>query len=410
MQPIKYSHAPRIFASLMLVFCLCASLLISSTASAEKGSNSTSSSSSGGSTTSNSKRKVGADLEKKAHDMPNTFVKVIVQPTSSWTSSLDTDLKSRGATIKAAFKNLTARSVYMKAKDVDVESTRTDVSYISLDRETKKLGHVTLTTGAAAARTMGGSTTYDGTGIGIAVLDSGIDPNHVAFKDSSGNNSRIAANVDFTGELDASSQPITSDPYGHGSHVASIAAGNGNVSQGAYEGIAPNAKIINLRVLNSQGVGTVSSLLSALDWVMTNRTSYNIKVINMSLGMPAIDSYKDDPVCKAVRRLVDLGVVAVAAAGNEGKDSTGRKIYGQIHSPGNEPSVITVGAANSFGTDSRSDDGVTSYSSRGPTRSFWTDTTGINHYDNLVKPDVVAPGNKIIDAQSPGNYIVTNNP
>src|SRR5437016_7043204 len=191
--------------------------------------------------------------------------------------------------------------------------------------------------------------TFDGSGVVIAVLKSGIDPNHVALTYAQAR-SRIVVNQDFTGELDANGFPITSDPYGHGTHVANIAAGNGKVAQGSYVGIAPNASIINLRVLNSQGVGTEAALLSALDWVASNRSTYNIRVINMSLGMPAIDSYQFDPVCQAVRSLVNSGVVAVTAAGNNGKDSNGNKVYGLIECPGNEPSAITVGAANPFGT------------------------------------------------------------
>src|SRR5205807_7576473 len=111
-----------------------------------------------------------------------------------------------------------------------------------------------------------------------------------------------------------------------------------------------------------------------------------IRVVNMSLGTPAVDSFKNDPICRAVRRLVDAGVVVVAAAGNNGKNSAGQKVYGHIHCPGNEPSAITVGAANNYGTDSRTDDSVTSFSSRGPTRSFWTDAAHVKHYDNLIKP------------------------
>ena len=133
------------------------------------------------------------------------------------------------------------------------------------------------------------------------------------------------------------------------------------------------ADIINLRVLNSRGSGSVSAVLGALDWVFQNRAAYNIRVVNMSLGMPAVDSYRFDPLCRAVRRLVDAGVVVVAAAGNNGKNGAGQKVYGQVHSPGDEPSAITVGASNTFGTDARSDDGVTTYSSRGPTRGHWID-------------------------------------
>ena len=94
--------------------------------------------------------------------------------------------------------------------------------------------------------------------------------------------------------------------------------------------------------------------------------------------MPAIDSYKNDPLCRAVRTLVDSGIVVVAAAGNDGKDANGTKIYGRIHSPGNEPSAITVGAVNTFGTDGRNDDGIATYSSRGPTRSYWKDSEARN--------------------------------
>src|SRR5207244_6516859 len=179
-------------------------------------------------------------------------------------------------------------------------------------------------------------------------------------------------------------------------------------------GIAPNANLINLRVLGATGSGTTSAVLSALDWVMTNQSTYNIQVVNMSFGTPAVDSYKNDPVCRAVRRLVDAGIVVVAAAGNEGKDALHPKVYGRIHSPGNEPSAITVGASNTFGTDVRSDDGVTTYSSRGPTRSYYTDANGVKHYDNLLKPDLVAPGNKLIFAEADSNnglnLLVTQNP
>jgi serine protease AprX len=175
-----------------------------------------------------------------------------------------------------------------------------------------------------------------------------------------------------------------------------------------------------LRVLNTQGIGAVSNVLRALNWILApvdptkplgekNHQKYRIKVVNLSLGAPAIDSYKDDPLCLAVRRLVDVGIVVVAAAGNDGADVNGRKVYGRIHAPGNDPSVITVGAANSFGTDTRADDGVTTYSSRGPTRSYRT-VNGDRYYDHLIKPDLVAPGNKLIAAQSRANRLVVEFP
>src|SRR2546430_6470888 len=148
----------------------------------------------------------------------------------------------------------------------------------------------------------------------------------------------------------------------------------------------------------------------SLNWVLANNATYKIRVVNLSLGAPAIQTYKSDPVCLAVRKLVDAGIVVCAAAGNNGKDANGNKIYGQIHSPGIEPSAITVGASNSYGTDGRGDDTITTFSSRGPTRSYRTDANGAKYYDNLIKPDIAAPGNKIIEAESDGNLLVSQNP
>src|SRR5713226_5809792 len=293
----------------------------------------------------------------------------------------------------------------MPASIFDTVAAFDEVAYVSLDRPTQSMGHLSATTGADAVRATNGInvTGVDGTGIGVAVLDSGVYTSHTDFLDKS-NNVRVVYSQDFTGEN------RIDDPYGHGTHVAAIVAGSGRVSNAAYLGVAPNANLINLRVLNSQGTGTISTTLAALDWLMANKTTYNIRVVNMSLGTPAIDSYKNDPICRAVRRLVNSGVVVVVAAGNNGKNAAGQKVYGMIHCPGNEPSAITVGASNTFGTDARNDDGVATYSSRGPTRSSWTDSLGVQHYDGVMKPDLVAPGNKIIEALSPGNALVTQNP
>src|SRR5207302_5468536 len=145
----------------------------------------------------------------------------------------------------------------------------------------------------------------------------------------------------------------TDDPYGHGTHVASIAAGNGRISNAQYTGIAPNANLINLRVLGATGTGSTSTILSALDWVITNRVAYNIRVVNLSLGAPAVESYRTDPICRAIRRLVDAGIVVVAAAGNNGVNSSGQNGYGQIHAPGTDASALTGGDVDAFAPDQR---------------------------------------------------------
>jgi serine protease AprX len=125
-------------------------------------------------------------------------------------------------------------------------------------------------------------------------------------------------------------------------------------------------------VLNSSGSGKVSSVLTALDWVLANRNTYNIRVVNMSLGAPAVDSYVYDPVCRAVRKLVDAGIVVVAAVGNNGLNQGGKRSMAGALARDRTVSDH-CGASNTFGTDERKDDGVATYSSRGPTRSSYLD-------------------------------------
>ncbi|HEX8285767.1 MAG TPA: S8 family serine peptidase [Pyrinomonadaceae bacterium] len=352
--------------------------------------------------------KVSADLREHVRKAGGgERVTAIVQPRGEWDDEQEGALVAHGARVKQRHENLDARVVELPASAVEALAARDDIEYVSADREMHALGHVSLTTGADAARAMDTSAmATNRISVGIAVLDSGVDFYHTSLAQADGSGTRVWGNSVFTtegptGKLDA---------YGHGTHVASAAAGGAVVAGGAYKGASFDAQIVSVQVLDSQGRGSVSKLLQAMDWVIANRITYNIRVVNLSLGMPAIDSYRNDPVCRAVRRMTDLGIVVVAAAGNDGKNADGQKVYGQIHSPGIEPSALTVGASNTFGTDSRADDAVTSYSSRGPTRGRWTDLAGLVHYDNIVKPDLVAPGNKVIWAAAAANGLLLNNP
>ncbi|HYY57031.1 MAG TPA: S8 family serine peptidase, partial [Pyrinomonadaceae bacterium] len=324
------------------------------------------------------KDKTSSDLRERSRKRDGDRVEVILQHEGKISGQLNAFLNRNGVHVRQEFRNFDSVLVELPAGSLEELASFSEVQFISPNSEISSLGtgHIEHTTGADLVRTQsifGRTYTLDGTGVGIAVLDSGIYASHLSFSDASGR-SRVVYSKDFTGE------GRTDDPYGHGTHVASAAVGSNSLLKGKYTGIAPNAYVINLRVLNSQGKGTVSGLLAALDWVMSNGAAHNVRIVNMSLGMPAIDSYRDDPVCRAARRLVDAGIVVLAAAGNNGKDR-GDKIYGQIHSPGIEPSVITVGASNTYGTDNRSDDAIATYSSRGPTRSYRTDISGVRHYD-----------------------------
>jgi serine protease AprX len=225
---------------------------------------------------------------------------------------------------------------------------------------------------------------FTGLGIGVAVVDSGV-ATHKALR------GRIVASVDFTG----AKQP-GGDAFGHGTHVAgTIAASN----DGGYAGIAPGANIVSLRVLGPDGSGDTSDVINAIDWAVDHRAQYRIRVINLSLGHPVFESYREDPLCLAVQRAVDAGIVVVAAAGNFGKLADGTAVVGGIISPGNSPAALTVGALNTFGTPQRSDDRVATYSSRGPTL-----------IDGVLKPELAAPGNRIVATGAAGSYLAETYP
>ena len=312
---------------------------------------------------------------------------------------LQDNLKSAGGRLKKSFNNLGLVAAELPLSKIKELSEKDEVAYISPDRETTSFGHLVDTTGYwnAGIYDKGDtnpSTWLDGGNQTIAVIDSGIDSTHTLMQ-WEGVGSKVWK-YDFTG------QGITSDIYGHGTHVASMFGAQFTLGNGTYQGLAAGSQIISLRALKSDGKGSVSYAIAALDWAVQQKLNnwWNIRVINMSLGSGPKDSYINDPLCQAARRAVNAGIVVVASAGNYGKDAAGQKIYGGISSPGIEPSVITVGAANTFGTNFRSDDTVATFSSRGPTRGYRTLSNGARKYDNLIKPDLIAPGNKIIGARS----------
>ena len=145
---------------------------------------------------------------------------------------------------------------------------------------------------------------------------------------------------------------------------------------------------VSLRVLDNYGVGLTSNVIHAVQWAVANKATYGINVINLSLGHAIYEPAASDPLVQAVEAAARAGIVVVASAGNYGTNLlTGQIGYAGISSPGNAPSVITVGAEKTFDTTTRSDDRIADYSSRGPT---W--------FDAFAKPDVVAPGHRLLAA------------
>jgi subtilisin family serine protease len=168
--------------------------------------------------------------------------------------------------------------------------------------------------------------------------------------------------------------------------------------------MAPAAELVSLRVLAADGRGYVSDVILALEWTIRNISRYKLRVVNMSLGHPAVERYQNDPLALAVERAVAAGLVVVASAGNLGKTEDGTPVLGMIVSPGHTPGALTVGAANTRNTVTRSDDAIASFSSRGPVgdpedQSTWE-----------LKPDLVAPGTAVVAAGAPESYLWANFP
>jgi serine protease AprX len=220
-----------------------------------------------------------------------------------------------------------------------------------------------------------------GAGVGVAVLDTGID----RLADF-GN--RVIGGVDLSGE----GNPYQ-DNFGHGTFVAGLVAGNGASSGGAYTGEATGANLIAVKVAGAAGTTDVAKVIQGISWVVSHKASLGIKVLNMSLGTPATVPTQINPLDQAVEAAWNAGITVVTSAGNAGP------AQGSITSPGDDPYVVTVGALNDAGTPATSDDSIASFSSEGPTlQNAW------------LKPDLVAAGRTVVSLRAPGSYIDQNNP
>lgn len=221
---------------------------------------------------------------------------------------------------------------------------------------------------------------YDGSGVGIALIDTGVSQ----VEDLEG---RIVGGIDLTADRDGV------DRYGHGTFVAGVAAGDGASSDGEHAGVAPGAHIVPVKIASGNGAADVSHVLAAIQWVVSFKDTHDIEVLNLSFGTDSTQSYLIDPMNYAVEKAWQEGIVVVVAASNAGPDPK------SIFKPADDPFVITVGATDSTSTVDRRDDTVPGWSGRGPTRA-----------DGLAKPDLVAPGAHIISLRSPSSTIDSQHP
>lgn len=333
-----------------------------------------------------------AVLEKARGSQPDDLVPVIVQTYGDPSDSQLVRLQGRGGKLKTRHQSVTGYSALVPAGSLAALSEDPDVERISYDAPVRALMDVALKA-VRADLAPAGPGGLDGSGIGIALIDTGVQA-HVDLV--SGRGPSDVVEVEIVGR-----EKGLADYFGHGTHVAGVLAGSGAASSGplafrTFRGVAPGARLISVRALQSDGTGTTSDVLAGIDWVLTHRKGYNIRVLNLSLGHAIEESFVTDPLCRAVRRAVQSGIVVVTSAGNGGRIGTG---FGTILSPGNDPSVITVGAMDDNNTVAREDDVLAPYSAKGPTL-----------IDSILKPDLVAPGSAIVSLRAVGSAIDTTHP
>ncbi|RZU54133.1 subtilase family protein [Krasilnikovia cinnamomea] len=244
-----------------------------------------------------------------------------------------------------------------------------------------------ITVAAAASDGAGTATTVrqmlglpakgdEGRGVTVAVVDTGI----ANVPDLAG---RVTRRVDLTGTGGG-------DGYGHGTFMAGVIAASGAASGGAYRGVAPAAELVDVKVADAQGRTDLVTVLRGLQWVSDHRK--DVQVLNLSLSSRSPLPYQLDPLNRALESLWRDGVTVVVPAGNDGPEA------GTVTSPGNDPLLLTAGGLDAAGTTARTDDVVASWSGRGPT------------WQGDAKPELVAPGSRIVSLRSPGSAIDAGNP
>jgi serine protease AprX len=230
-----------------------------------------------------------------------------------------------------------------------------------------------------------------GEGVGVAVIDTGIDGNLPDFQAATGHASRVVETAVTNPKAETAI-----DTYGHGTDVAGIIAGDGdnlNPSDplhGQYVGVAPRADLISIKVSDEEGRASVLDVIYGLQFAVDHRSDFNIRVVNLSLDAETPQSYTTDPLDAAVESAWMHGIVVVAAAGNRGTSPDAVQ-----YAPANDPYVITVGAVDENGTPNPADDTIAPWSSRGITQ------------DGFQKPDVYAPGANIVSVLAPDSQFAS---
>ncbi|WP_163527413.1 S8 family peptidase [Halobacillus ihumii] len=278
--------------------------------------------------------------------------------------------------IMQEFPSTSSCSAELTAKTIEkLMNNDCQIKKIYYDREVKALLDVASPSVHAQQLNQKGIT---GKGVNIAIVDTGVYPH----EDLTQPTNRIVAFKDF---VNNKLEPY--DDNGHGTHCAGDAAGNGFSSDLRYRGTAPEAGIVGVKVLNQMGSGSLSTIVSGVQWCIDNKEEHKIDIISLSLGAAADESDCNDPLVQIVDKAWESGIVVCVAAGNSGPDQR------TVGTPGISSKVITVGAMDDQNTINRTDEDIAPFSSRGPACG------------EVSKPDVLAPGVNIVSLRAPGSFL-----
>ncbi|HEV8637061.1 MAG TPA: S8 family serine peptidase [Chloroflexota bacterium] len=339
---------------------------------------------------------VDAALRKRAAEQPGATLSVIVYRTSAGAGG--DAVRRRGGRDERQLKTAHAVAAEVPADQIEALASEPGVARVAPDPPVKLLAKPEQVAGGLqtaypyavrAAELWQGPTPIRGTGVGVAVLDSGLDQ-HSDFLGSRtvGKTERPGPNrVVRRVAIRTDEQGGPGDDNGHGTFVAGVIAGRGwgernsRADDGDYVGVAPDANLIGIKVSDRDGMSRTSDVIRGIEWAIENRSLYNIRVLNLSLQSAAPEPYTYSLLDAAVEMAWLKGIVVVVSAGNMGADSL-------RYAPANDPYVITVGATDDQGTRTVDDDRLAWFSSYGLTQS------------GHAKPELVAPGRRIVSTLS----------
>jgi serine protease AprX len=332
-------------------------------------------------------------VARMAETAPGRPIDVIVQlRAGADAAAVRSAVRAAGGTVTREVQLINGLAVRLEAAAAASLGTVDGIRAVSLDAPVVKTGAVLDPSGLASSYNQSiradkaWQSGFTGRGIGVAVIDTGVRGDLADFRGDDGTSRVVASAVVNPAATDAS------DTYGHGTHIAGLIAGNGaqrtagDPLAGRYAGVAPDANVIAVKADDGHGGSTVLDVIDGLQFVVDQRASLGIRVANLSLSSTVAESHLTDPLDAAVEAAWLKGVTVVVAAGNRGA------VEDAVHfAPANDPWVITVGAVDDLGTKSINDDRLTNWSSRGITQ------------DGVSKPDLLAPGAKLVSNLAPGS-------